>query len=264
MAGRHLSCVIRAMPAAGRRPRTARPSAPWTPRPSGRRPRLPWPRAPSTGGRKADSRRTPGSTFMASLPTPSADSRTRAPTPSARRSPPGWWSPTARWAPCSRPRTRRWRTSRTSRAATRSSTSPAPTSCAPSTRRTSRSASTASRPTPSARTTRRWPSTTSPSAVYELSEAGARIAREVADEFGARDGRQRWVLGSIGPGTKLPTLGHVPYRTLRDGLPGERRGPDRRRRRRADRRDHPGPAADQGRRPRRPPRHGGDRASTCR
>ncbi|MBI0376220.1 homocysteine S-methyltransferase family protein, partial [Streptomyces albiflaviniger] len=36
--------------------------------------------------------------------------------------------------------------------------------------------------------------------VHELSEAGARIAREVADEFGA-DGRQRWVLGSMGPGT---------------------------------------------------------------
>ncbi|MER5910608.1 methionine synthase [Streptomyces sp. NPDC001982] len=52
--------------------------------------------------------------------------------------------------------------------------------------------------------------------VYELSEAGARVAREVADEFGARDGRQRWVLGSMGPGTKLPTLGHAPYTTLRD------------------------------------------------
>ncbi len=54
--------------------------------------------------------------------------------------------------------------------------------------------------------------------VYELSEAGARIAREVADEFGARDGRQRWVLGSIGPGTKLPTLGHIGYTTIRDGF----------------------------------------------
>ncbi|MEU9141464.1 methionine synthase [Streptomyces sp. NPDC048404] len=54
--------------------------------------------------------------------------------------------------------------------------------------------------------------------VHELSEAGARIAREVADSFGARDGRQRWVLGSIGPGTKLPTLGHVSYGTLRDGF----------------------------------------------
>ncbi|MCX5282272.1 methionine synthase [Streptomyces sp. NPDC060011] len=57
-----------------------------------------------------------------------------------------------------------------------------------------------------------------PERVHELSEAGARLAREVADAFGARDGRQRWVLGSIGPGTKLPTLGHVAYGTLRDGF----------------------------------------------
>ncbi|MEU6027844.1 methionine synthase [Streptomyces tauricus] len=52
--------------------------------------------------------------------------------------------------------------------------------------------------------------------VYELSEAGARIAREVADEFTASTGQQRWVLGSMGPGTKLPTLGHAPYTLLRD------------------------------------------------
>ncbi|GAA2438083.1 methionine synthase [Streptomyces macrosporus] len=52
--------------------------------------------------------------------------------------------------------------------------------------------------------------------IVELSEAGARIARETADEFAARDGRTRWVLGSMGPGTKLPTLGHVDYVTLRD------------------------------------------------
>ncbi|MFD9213634.1 MULTISPECIES: methionine synthase [unclassified Streptomyces] len=55
-----------------------------------------------------------------------------------------------------------------------------------------------------------------PERVFELSEAGARIAREVADEFTAATGRQRWVLGSMGPGTKLPTLGHAPYVTLRD------------------------------------------------
>ncbi|MFC8955243.1 methionine synthase [Streptomyces sp. NPDC057101] len=55
-----------------------------------------------------------------------------------------------------------------------------------------------------------------PERVHELSEAGARIAREVADEFTAATGRQRWVLGSIGPGTKLPTLGHAPYTLLRD------------------------------------------------
>ncbi|MFF9897329.1 methionine synthase [Streptomyces longispororuber] len=52
--------------------------------------------------------------------------------------------------------------------------------------------------------------------VYELSEAGARIAREVADEVTAETGQQRWVLGSMGPGTKLPTLGHAPYTLLRD------------------------------------------------
>ncbi|MFJ4541862.1 methionine synthase [Streptomyces tibetensis] len=55
-----------------------------------------------------------------------------------------------------------------------------------------------------------------PERVFELSEAGARLAREVADEFTVSSGRQRWVLGSMGPGTKLPTLGHAPYVTLRD------------------------------------------------
>ncbi|MEE1929181.1 methionine synthase [Streptomyces sp. TRM 70351] len=52
--------------------------------------------------------------------------------------------------------------------------------------------------------------------VFELSEAGARLAREVADEFTGADGRVRWVLGSMGPGTKLPTLGHAAYPVLRD------------------------------------------------
>ncbi|GLW08247.1 methionine synthase [Microtetraspora sp. NBRC 13810] len=51
--------------------------------------------------------------------------------------------------------------------------------------------------------------------VRELSEAGARLARERADHWSA-PGRPRYVLGSIGPGTKLPTLGHLPFATLRD------------------------------------------------
>ncbi|MFD5553300.1 methionine synthase [Streptomyces sp. NPDC127068] len=55
-----------------------------------------------------------------------------------------------------------------------------------------------------------------PERTFELSESGARIAREVADEFTASTGQQRWVLGSMGPGTKLPTLGHAPYPLLRD------------------------------------------------
>ncbi|WP_329246437.1 methionine synthase [Streptomyces sp. NBC_01478] len=63
-----------------------------------------------------------------------------------------------------------------------------------------------------------------PERVHELSAAGARIARETADDFTARDGRQRWVLGSIGPGTKLPTLGHIAYGTLRDGFQANAEG----------------------------------------
>ncbi|WP_231158471.1 methionine synthase [Streptomyces sp. CNZ748] len=55
-----------------------------------------------------------------------------------------------------------------------------------------------------------------PERVLELSEAGARIARETADEFTGRDGRPRWVLGSMGPGTKLPTLGHTTFGAIRD------------------------------------------------
>jgi len=51
--------------------------------------------------------------------------------------------------------------------------------------------------------------------IVELSERAARIARESADAFTTPD-RPRWVLGSVGPGTKLPTLGHVPYAALRD------------------------------------------------
>src|ERR1700761_7644857 len=51
--------------------------------------------------------------------------------------------------------------------------------------------------------------------IAELSEAGARIAREAADAA-ATPGHPRWVLGSMGPGTKLPTLGHVTFAVLRD------------------------------------------------
>ncbi|MQY08657.1 Methionine synthase [Actinomadura sp. RB68] len=51
--------------------------------------------------------------------------------------------------------------------------------------------------------------------IYELAEAGARIAREVADSYATPD-RPRWVIGSVGPGTKLPTLGHVSFAELRD------------------------------------------------
>ncbi|GLZ09321.1 methionine synthase [Actinomadura sp. NBRC 104412] len=51
--------------------------------------------------------------------------------------------------------------------------------------------------------------------IHELAEAGARLAREVTDRYSTPD-RPRWVIGSIGPGTKLPTLGHVTFAELRD------------------------------------------------
>jgi len=51
--------------------------------------------------------------------------------------------------------------------------------------------------------------------IAELAQAGARLARAAADAA-ATPGRPRFVLGSMGPGTKLPSLGHVPYSALRD------------------------------------------------
>ena len=53
------------------------------------------------------------------------------------------------------------------------------------------------------------------SRIGELSEASARLARTAADRW-STPGRPRWVLGSVGPGTKLPTLGHTTFRELRD------------------------------------------------
>lgn len=49
---------------------------------------------------------------------------------------------------------------------------------------------------------------------YEIAAAGATLAREVVDEYVAKDGRQRFVAGSIGPGTKFATLGQIGYRDL--------------------------------------------------
>ncbi|GAA4534617.1 methionine synthase [Amycolatopsis samaneae] len=62
-----------------------------------------------------------------------------------------------------------------------------------------------------------------PERIFELAEAGTRLAREVADEFSTPE-RPRFVLGSVGPGTKLPTLGHAPFTTLRDAYFEEVRG----------------------------------------
>ena len=54
--------------------------------------------------------------------------------------------------------------------------------------------------------------------IEERAEAGARIARDAVDHAEAADGRVRWVLGSMGPGTKLPSLGHTTYAHLKETL----------------------------------------------
>src|SRR5687767_9019473 len=55
-----------------------------------------------------------------------------------------------------------------------------------------------------------------PEKTVELNEAAARIAREVASGYSTAD-RPRWVIGSIGPGTKLPSLGAITFAELQEG-----------------------------------------------
>ncbi|HEX2577510.1 MAG TPA: homocysteine S-methyltransferase family protein, partial [Aquihabitans sp.] len=50
---------------------------------------------------------------------------------------------------------------------------------------------------------------------HEIALANARIAREVADGFSTPD-RKRYVAGSLGPGTKSPSLGQIRFAELRD------------------------------------------------
>src|SRR3954447_26706561 len=49
----------------------------------------------------------------------------------------------------------------------------------------------------------------------DINRRAAEIAREVASGFSTSD-RPRFVIGSVGPGTKLPSLGHIAYERLRD------------------------------------------------
>jgi 5-methyltetrahydrofolate--homocysteine methyltransferase len=51
---------------------------------------------------------------------------------------------------------------------------------------------------------------------FEINRRAVELAREAAETFG--DGRPRFVVGSIGPGTKLPSLGHIAYPPLEDSF----------------------------------------------
>lgn len=56
----------------------------------------------------------------------------------------------------------------------------------------------------------------------EINRNSAILAREAAESFA--DGRTRYVVGSVGPGTKLPSLGNVDYDTLEAALAEQGRG----------------------------------------
>lgn len=56
----------------------------------------------------------------------------------------------------------------------------------------------------------------------EINIRAVELAREAAESFS--DGRPRFVVGAIGPGTKLPSLGHIDYDPLEAGLIPQARG----------------------------------------
>lgn len=62
-----------------------------------------------------------------------------------------------------------------------------------------------------------------PERIYEYNLAAARIARETANSFSTKH-HPRFVIGSMGPGTKLPSLGHTTFANLRDTFAEQARG----------------------------------------
>ena len=57
---------------------------------------------------------------------------------------------------------------------------------------------------------------------FELNKIAGELAREAAESFS--DGRHRYVIGSLGPGTKLPSLGNIGYDALEAALAEQCRG----------------------------------------
>ncbi|HVA14909.1 MAG TPA: homocysteine S-methyltransferase family protein, partial [Stellaceae bacterium] len=58
---------------------------------------------------------------------------------------------------------------------------------------------------------------------YALNQRAAALAREAVAGFG-HDGRPRFVIGAVGPGTRLPSLGHIDYDALEAALTVQCRG----------------------------------------
>ncbi|HEX6125679.1 MAG TPA: methionine synthase, partial [Pyrinomonadaceae bacterium] len=58
---------------------------------------------------------------------------------------------------------------------------------------------------------------------YDVNLKAAELAKRIASGYSTPD-KPRFVAGSIGPGTKLPTLGHITYRDLKDAYREQVRG----------------------------------------
>jgi 5-methyltetrahydrofolate--homocysteine methyltransferase len=58
---------------------------------------------------------------------------------------------------------------------------------------------------------------------YELNFKAAELARRIAADYSTKE-KPRWVAGSMGPGTKLPTLGHITYKDLKAAYSEQVRG----------------------------------------
>src|SRR5436189_3502564 len=58
---------------------------------------------------------------------------------------------------------------------------------------------------------------------YDVNKKAAELAKRLAIDYSTPD-KPRFVAGSIGPGTKLPTLGHITYPALKDAYREQVRG----------------------------------------
>ncbi len=58
---------------------------------------------------------------------------------------------------------------------------------------------------------------------YDVNLRAAQLAKRIAGDYSTYD-KPRFVAGSIGPGTKLPTLGHITYPALKDAYREQIRG----------------------------------------
>lgn len=58
---------------------------------------------------------------------------------------------------------------------------------------------------------------------YDMNVLAATLAKRIASDYSTKD-KPRWVAGSMGPGRKLPTLGHISFRDLQAAYAEQVRG----------------------------------------